>query len=88
MTNVADIEAANAQYAAAFTKGHLPLPPKRKLAVVTCMDARIGTLRFPLSRLLTVVLTAQTSSPSSASPKATHTSSATQAAEPAKRSAV
>ncbi|EDP50320.1 hypothetical protein KXW98_004170 [Aspergillus fumigatus] len=41
MTNVADIEAANAQYAAAFTKGHLPLPPKRKLAVVTCMDARI-----------------------------------------------
>ncbi|PKX92834.1 beta-class carbonic anhydrase [Aspergillus novofumigatus IBT 16806] len=41
MTKIADIEAANAQYAASFTKGHLPLPPKRKLAVVTCMDARI-----------------------------------------------
>ncbi|KAF4153922.1 hypothetical protein CNMCM6936_009379 [Aspergillus lentulus] len=43
MTKIADIEAANAQYAASFTKGHLPIPPKRKLAVVTCMDARIGT---------------------------------------------
>ncbi|EAW25171.1 beta-class carbonic anhydrase [Aspergillus fischeri NRRL 181] len=41
MTKIADIEAANAQYAASFTKGHLPIPPKRKLAVVTCMDARI-----------------------------------------------
>ncbi|GFF26488.1 uncharacterized protein Mb1315 [Aspergillus udagawae] len=41
MTNIADIEAANAQYAASFIKGHLPIPPKRKLAVVTCMDARI-----------------------------------------------
>ncbi|GFG25375.1 uncharacterized protein Mb1315 [Aspergillus udagawae] len=41
MTNIADIEAANTQYAASFTKGHLPIPPKRKLAIVTCMDARI-----------------------------------------------
>lgn len=29
MTKIADIEAANAQYAASFTKGHLPIPPKR-----------------------------------------------------------
>jgi carbonic anhydrase len=63
MTNIADIEAANAQYAASFIKGHLPIPPKRyapslpisyqtdkrsKLAVVTCMDARIGTPCPPL----------------------------------------
>lgn len=32
---------ANARYATAFTKGTLPLPPARKLAVVICMDARI-----------------------------------------------
>jgi carbonic anhydrase len=32
---------ANAAYAATFTKGALPLPPARRVAVVTCMDARI-----------------------------------------------
>lgn len=32
---------ANAGYAAGFTKGHLPLPPARKVAVVACMDARL-----------------------------------------------
>jgi carbonic anhydrase len=32
---------ANAKYAADFTKGTLPLPPGRQLAVVVCMDARI-----------------------------------------------
>ncbi|RLL93325.1 hypothetical protein CFD26_100593 [Aspergillus turcosus] len=42
MTITTDLEAANAQYAASFTKGHLPIPPKRKLAIVTCMDARIN----------------------------------------------
>jgi carbonic anhydrase len=32
----------NAQaYADSFDKGHLPLPPARKLAVVACMDARL-----------------------------------------------
>ena len=29
------------QYAAAFDKGDLPLPPARKVAVVACMDARL-----------------------------------------------
>lgn len=38
MTNVADIEAANAQYAAAFTKGHLPLPPKRCVPYSTALQ--------------------------------------------------
>jgi carbonic anhydrase len=36
---------ANERYAADFNKGHLPLPPGRKLAVVVCMDARIDPAR-------------------------------------------
>ncbi|ELR09937.1 hypothetical protein VC83_07226 [Pseudogymnoascus destructans] len=31
----------NTEYAAAFTKGHLALPPAKKYVVLTCMDARI-----------------------------------------------
>lgn len=31
----------NDRYAQAFTKGTLPLPPAKKLAVVACMDARL-----------------------------------------------
>ena len=29
-------------YAATFTKGDLPLPPGRKIAIVACMDARLN----------------------------------------------
>src|SRR6202050_351931 len=29
-------------YAASFTKGDLPLPPARKVAIVACMDARLN----------------------------------------------
>ncbi|KAH8649906.1 carbonic anhydrase [Xylariales sp. PMI_506] len=36
-----EFEAANEKYAASFTKGDLPLPPARKVAVVACMDARL-----------------------------------------------
>ena len=36
---------ANARYAAQFTKGHLPMPPGRKVAVVACMDARLDPAR-------------------------------------------
>ncbi|CEJ85469.1 Putative Carbonic anhydrase [[Torrubiella] hemipterigena] len=43
MTAAAEFEAANKQYAATFDKGSLPLPPGRKVTVVTCMDARIDT---------------------------------------------
>jgi len=32
---------ANSEYARSFDKGRLPMPPARKVAVVTCMDARI-----------------------------------------------
>jgi carbonic anhydrase len=36
-----EVRAANDAYAAGFDKGNLPMPPGRKLAVLTCMDARI-----------------------------------------------
>ncbi|KAG8529853.1 uncharacterized protein KY384_005334 [Bacidia gigantensis] len=32
---------SNAKYASSFTQGDLALPPAKKYAVVTCMDARI-----------------------------------------------
>ena len=35
----------NADYAAGFTKGDLPLPPARKVAVLACMDARLDPAR-------------------------------------------
>ena len=35
------LESAEA-YAASFTKGDLPLPPGRKIAIVACMDARLN----------------------------------------------
>jgi carbonic anhydrase len=31
----------NANYAGQFEKGDLPMPPKKRLAVVACMDARL-----------------------------------------------
>lgn len=37
--------AANKKFAATFDKGHLPMPPARKLAVLACMDARINVER-------------------------------------------
>lgn len=37
--------AANETYAGSFTKGDLPMPPARKLAIVTCMDARVDPAR-------------------------------------------
>jgi carbonic anhydrase len=36
---------ANAEYARTFDRGDLPMPPARRLAVVTCMDARIDPAR-------------------------------------------
>jgi carbonic anhydrase len=35
----------NQAYAASFDKGDLPAPPARKVAVVTCMDARLDPAR-------------------------------------------
>jgi len=36
---------ANERYAAQFTKGDLPMPPGRHVAVVACMDARLDPAR-------------------------------------------
>ena len=41
-----EIRSANEQYAAEFEKGHLPMPPGRQFAVVTCMDARLDPAKF------------------------------------------
>ena len=41
MSVVPEFLAANETYAAGFTKGDLPMPPARTVAVLTCMDARI-----------------------------------------------
>jgi carbonic anhydrase len=38
--------AANEVYADSFSQGHLPMPPARRLAIVTCMDARLDPARF------------------------------------------
>ena len=46
MSVVNEFEQANENYAAQFSKGDLPMPPGRKVAVVTCMDARLDPARF------------------------------------------
>jgi carbonic anhydrase len=43
VTAIDDMLATNQKYAAGFTKASLPMPPGKKLAIVTCMDARINT---------------------------------------------
>jgi carbonic anhydrase len=46
MSVVDEVTEANERYAAGFAKGELPMPPGRKFAVVTCMDARLDPARF------------------------------------------
>jgi carbonic anhydrase len=48
MTKVVDdILAANETYAAEFgDKGSLALPPARRFAILTCMDARLDPAKF------------------------------------------
>ena len=46
MSVVEEVTAANERYASGFAKGELPMPPSRKFAVVTCMDARLNPPRF------------------------------------------
>ncbi|MDQ3044264.1 MAG: carbonic anhydrase [Chloroflexota bacterium] len=41
MVVLSELLAANARYAAGFTKGDLPMPPGRNVAILVCMDARI-----------------------------------------------
>jgi carbonic anhydrase len=46
MTVVQEFQKANDTYASSFSKGNLPMPPGRHVAVVTCMDARLDPARF------------------------------------------
>ncbi len=46
MSIVQEFREANDAYASTFTKGHLPMPPGRHVAVVTCMDARLDPAGF------------------------------------------
>jgi carbonic anhydrase len=46
MPTTQQLEHANEQYAATFAKGALPMPPGRRFAVVTCMDARLDPAKF------------------------------------------
>jgi carbonic anhydrase len=39
-------QGANELYADDFSKGDLPMPPGRRLAIVTCMDARLDPAKF------------------------------------------
>ena len=41
MSVLEEIRSANDQYASTFDKGDLPMPPGRRFAVLTCMDARM-----------------------------------------------
>ena len=42
MSATDELLANNEEYATRFDKGDLPLPPAKKVAVVTCMDARLS----------------------------------------------
>src|SRR4051812_14509205 len=46
MSVVDELRSANEQFASGFARGALPIPPGRKLAVVTCMDARLDPAQF------------------------------------------
>jgi carbonic anhydrase len=46
MGAIDELLAANARYAERFDKGGLPAAPARRVAVVTCMDARMLTSRM------------------------------------------
>ncbi len=41
MSTIDELVQANQEYAETFDRGELPMPPRRRLAIVTCMDARI-----------------------------------------------
>jgi carbonic anhydrase len=45
MSEVSTFLKANERYASSFEKGHLPMPPSRRVAVVACMDARLDPAR-------------------------------------------
>jgi carbonic anhydrase len=46
MTSTEQFVTNSGNYAAAFTKGDLPMPPATKVAVLACMDARLDPARI------------------------------------------
>ena len=46
MSVAQEFQKANDAYASTFSKGDLPMPPARHVAVLTCMDARLHPARF------------------------------------------
>ena len=46
MARFDEFKEANERYTASFDKGDTPMPPARKVAVVTCMDARLHPETF------------------------------------------
>src|SRR6266571_8405408 len=46
MSEVQEFQKANDAYASSFSKGNLPMPPGKQVAVLTCMDARLDPARF------------------------------------------
>lgn len=41
-----EVLTANAAYASCFDKGELPMPPARRFAILTCMDARLDPAKY------------------------------------------
>ncbi len=41
-----EVLSANQGYVSTFDKGHLPLPPARGFAILTCMDARLDPAKY------------------------------------------
>jgi carbonic anhydrase len=46
MSSTDELVANNEAYAASFDKGDLPIPPAKKVAVISCMDARLNVHRI------------------------------------------
>ncbi len=46
MSVAQEFQKVNDAYASSFSKGNLPMPPARHVAVLTCMDARLLPSRF------------------------------------------
>jgi carbonic anhydrase len=46
MTTIDQLVSANESYASDFVHGELASPPSRRVAIVTCMDARLDPARF------------------------------------------
>ena len=46
MATFDELVAANKQFASTFDRGDLPAPPGRRIAILTCMDARLHPEKF------------------------------------------